>query len=355
MDSKFKLGTFVLLLLMSAPLKATVMGFASIVIVDQVSDLPTNGQQGQVAYVKNDGKVYQWSGSVWSFTSPLAAVAFSSSSVSYLGISSTPWTSTMIPLSSSFTFQSMVSGATTYLTIGSSSTFNQSLTQLSSYTALISSVALSYTAISTDALKISYSSSSLSYLGISSTSVDSLTKSSGSLSYVGISSLTAANQVLTLSSAAASYTAVSTFNVLGSGPSVYSGVGAGYTFTTTTNTITVAGSSVTVTIGAAGTYLLFGEANVTYNAATFAASQFLTLVIYRQNNTPGIITNTFVQPKLRIVTAITDNAGFYEVPVVVYITTNANDVLSLHGSITAAPSAGSLQANKASLLAIRIK
>ncbi len=262
-----------------------------------------------------------------------------------------------------------------------------------SYLGISSSPALSPTAVT-------YSSASVSYLGISSVSVDSLQKSSAAVSYVGISTITsyllissqaasnvvnqgqymftssqsasnlinqgqylpissqsASNlvnqgQYVNSSSAAVSYLGIST---AGTTTSFYTAYGGLYTMTATTNTIAVGASSVTVTIPVAGTYLLLSNANFVYNAATFAASQVVTMAIYRQNNTPGVVTNALVQGRTRIITTITDEAGTYEIPPVIYVTTNANDVLSLHGSVTVVPSAGSLQANKACLVAVRLK
>lgn len=286
------------------------IGYANAIIVDAFSDFPVNAPAGELGYSKNDGLTYQFNGVSWGKID--VGLSVSSNSVSYLGISSASVDS-LIKSSASIAY-----------------------TSLSTFTALTSSI-------------------SVSYLGISSAPVSELSKSSASLSYIGISSLTASNGVMTLSSSNVSNLAISSFNVLGTGPSIVSPYGAGYTLTATTNTLTVAGSSVTVTISQAGTYLLFGSCNITYNAATFAASQVVTLAIYRQNNTPGVVANTPIQVRLRVITAVTDEAEFVEVPVVVYITANTTDALSLHGSVSALPSAGSLQANKASLLAVRLK
>lgn len=392
MATQRKLRTFVLLFLLTTPASAAVVGFVSNIIVDNVVDLPANVQQGQIAYCKANSKMYQYDGAAWNQIYN-SGVAFSSSSVSFQSISSTPWTTTTITNSSTSLSYLGISSATpgnlslssasvSYLGVSSTTPGNLSLSSAAvSYLGVsstpasslsLSSASVSYTAISTDALKLTNSSATAVYSQITANNTNYLAISSAATAYLGVSS-TSANS-LTLSSAAVSYTAISTdalkvtyssnsvsslnissFNVLGTGPSLYSPVGAGYTFTATTNTITVAGSSVTVTLTAAGTYLLFGEANLVYNAATFAANQFITLAIYRQNNTPGVVPNAFIQGRTRIITTITDEAGYYEIPVVVYTTANTTDVLSFHGSVSVIPSAGSLQASRASLLAVRIK
>ncbi len=190
-------------------------------VCDTLADKPYAGLvMGEKVYVKNTGLVYiatnttgvayqanmstgmsnlqsiSWAdGTVQISSPPITSfdpgIIYSSNSVSYLGISSSPVDS-LIKSSASLS----------YLGISSLTVSNGIL--------ILSSASLSYTAISTDALKITYSSSAVSYLGISSASVDSLIKSSASVSYFGISSVTASNNILTLSSAALSYTAIST-------------------------------------------------------------------------------------------------------------------------------------------------
>lgn len=109
----------------------------------------------------------------------LDGLTLSSAALSYQGISSTPWTSTMLPLSSSSTFQDKASGATTYLTIGSSSTFNQALTQLSSFTAFSSSMPVSYLGISSNTfLKINISTNIGTTFGASTITVSNVIFSS---------------------------------------------------------------------------------------------------------------------------------------------------------------------------------
>ena len=135
--------------------------------------------------------------------------------------------------------------------------------------------------------------------------------------------------------------------------STYSSGGI-YTFTATTDTLKVGISSMTITLTSSGTYLLFGQFNLIYNAATFAASQVITYNLFRTNNTPGVISNSQSQVRTRIITAITDEAGKYETPTLLYTTVNTNDILTLRGSVSVIPSAGSLQANQSNLLAVRI-
>lgn len=110
----------------------------------------------------------------------------------------------------------------------------------------------------------------------------------------------------------------------------------------------------TVTISAAGTYLLISRAFLRYNAATFVANQSTTIHLRRTNNTAADITNATTTATLRIITTLTDTVGVMTIPAVIYTTTNTNDSLSIYGSLTAAPSAGSVDCTEASIVAVRL-
>lgn len=136
--------------------------------------------------------------------------------------------------------------------------------------------------------------------------------------------------------------------------STYSASGT-YDFTTTTNTLAIGTSSSTITLVSSGTYRIDSMANMRYNGATFAANQFVTLHLYRQNNTPGVVSNSQTQQETQIsVGALTNQFGQYNLNPIFYTTTNTNDIISLQGSITAAPGAGSFQATEASVVAQRL-
>lgn len=170
-----------------------------------------------------------------------------------------------------------------------------------------------------------------------SSSADSLTKSSASVSYLGISSGSASSNTPFI------LTTISTYSASGF-----------YNLTTTTNTIAIGTSSSTITLSSTGTYAIFGRVNLFYSGATFAANQTVTLNIYRQNNTPTVLPNTQTQEVTSVITSITSTLGDFNLAVTSYTTINSNDVLSLHGSITAAPASGNLQATEANLFALRI-
>jgi hypothetical protein len=129
--------------------------------------------------------------------------------------------------------------------------------------------------------------------------------------------------------------------------------GTVYTLTNSVAKVDFGTTDPGVTVNAAGVYRLMARILVKYNAATFAANQTLTLKIRRTNNTAADITNTTTVRTLPIVTAITDSMEIL-VPVVFYTTTNTNDAIELHAGLSAAPGAGSLTVEEASIIAERV-
>lgn len=130
--------------------------------------------------------------------------------------------------------------------------------------------------------------------------------------------------------------------------------GTVYSLTTTTAAVTFGTTSPSVTIGAAGTYLLIARANVKYNAATFAANQTARLVLRRTNNTAAYVTTSETNITLRIITTITDDVGVLVLPPQIYTTTTASDIIALWGNLTAAPAAGSVDVNEATITVVRL-
>jgi hypothetical protein len=100
--------------------------------------------------------------------------------------------------------------------------------------------------------------------------------------------------------------------------------------------------------------LLMGTVNLKYTAATFAANQTATIKLRRTNNTPADVTSASTISTLRIITTITDNVGSIKIPPVLYTTASATDIIQVFGQLSATPSAGSVQATEASIIAIRV-
>jgi hypothetical protein len=129
--------------------------------------------------------------------------------------------------------------------------------------------------------------------------------------------------------------------------------GTAYSLTASDAAVDFGTTDPTITIATAGTYLIQGRANLKYNGATYAGTQTATVHLRRTNNTPADISNATTTATMRIVTTITDTVGVMPLPPVIY-TATAGDVISVYGSLSAAPAAGSVDCTEASIVAIRI-
>jgi len=109
-----------------------------------------------------------------------------------------------------------------------------------------------------------------------------------------------------------------------------------------------------LTLASPGTYLIFCNAQLFYNAATFTKPQTCQLYLYRTNNKPEVLRNATTTVPLRILTEITDNAGAAIIPPILYTTLNADDKIALYGVLSAPACAGLFQATEASIVAIRL-
>jgi len=109
-----------------------------------------------------------------------------------------------------------------------------------------------------------------------------------------------------------------------------------------------------LTIASPGTYLIFCNAQLFYNSATFTTPQTCKLYLYRTNNKPEVLGHATTTVPLRILTEITDKAEAAIIPPILYTTSNADDKISLYGVLSAPTSAGLFQATEASIVAIRL-
>lgn len=132
------------------------------------------------------------------------------------------------------------------------------------------------------------------------------------------------------------------------------GSGTAYAMTASAAQAAFGTTSPQVTLSAAGTYLITGGGNVKYNGATYAGSQTATMKFRRTNNTAADLANATRTIQLRIVTTITDDAGYVTVPPVIY-TATAGDIIQLWGNVSATPSAGSVQVDSGEIIAVRIQ
>ncbi len=130
--------------------------------------------------------------------------------------------------------------------------------------------------------------------------------------------------------------------------------GTAYSFTNTQAALTFGTTQPAITVNVAGTYLLLAVVRADLNGATFAASRNLTLKLRRTNNTAADVTSSSTTFATPIVTLISDTMAIISLPPVVYTTANTDDALTIFGALNTVPSAGSLDAVEASLVAIRL-
>ena len=130
--------------------------------------------------------------------------------------------------------------------------------------------------------------------------------------------------------------------------------GTVYSLTNTDALVDFGTTDPTIVLDKSGTYLLFGRAYLVYNGATYAANQTVTIHLRRTNNTAGNVANATTTATLRIVTTLTDTVGVMPLPPVVYSTSNTTDSISVYGSLSATPAAGTVDVKEASVVALKI-
>lgn len=142
------------------------------------------------------------------------------------------------------------------------------------------------------------------------------------------------------------------------GPSVYAS-GTVYTLTASQAKVdfgtTDPGITLTTIGSGAGvaTWRLRAGGTFKYTAATFAASQTFTVVLRRTNNTAANISNATMTVNLAVVTTATDGFQFI-LPEVLYTSTaTGGDTIEMQASVSALPSAGSVQITEAWITAER--
>lgn len=131
--------------------------------------------------------------------------------------------------------------------------------------------------------------------------------------------------------------------------------GTAYSLTNTQAALTFGTTSPSLTLTAAGTYLIFARVRLDYNAATFAANRTVTLKLRRTNNTAADLTNGSTAALTQILTITTFTMGDYTWIPLPYVTTNTNDAIAIFGGLDTAPTAGSLDAVEAEIIAIRLQ
>ncbi len=150
-------------------------------------------------------------------------------------------------------------------------------------------------------------------------------------------------------------TARAALGVGGANLSAYAS-GTPYQLTATPALLNFGTTDPTLTITSAGVWLILARARIDYTAATFAAVRTGTLKLRRTNNTAADIAASPAGFLTDIITTLTYTLGVIDLQPIIYTTTNTAppDVLELWGSISVVPSAGSLDASEASLVAIKL-
>lgn len=130
--------------------------------------------------------------------------------------------------------------------------------------------------------------------------------------------------------------------------------GTAYSLTTTPALLTFGTTSPSLTLNEPGTYLLLARVRLDYNGATFAAVRTVTLKLRRTNNTAADLTNGATSLLTDIITTKTLTMMDDELPHLIYTTANNNDIIQIFGDVGVAPTAGSLDAVEAEIIAIKL-
>lgn len=136
-------------------------------------------------------------------------------------------------------------------------------------------------------------------------------------------------------------------------PKVGYGSGSAYALTITAALLNLGTTQPSVTLTDAGTYLLFSRVRLDYTGATFAAARTVTLKLRCVNNTIADVPNAITDFVTDVTTTETRTMATIPLPVVAYVAT-AGDVIQAWGSVSVAPTAGSLDAVEAEIVAVKI-
>lgn len=135
--------------------------------------------------------------------------------------------------------------------------------------------------------------------------------------------------------------------------SVYA-VGTAYQLTNTQAKLDFGTTDPVLVLTSPGTYLLLARVRTDYNAATFAAVRTVTFKLRRTNNTAADLLGAATSLLTSIITALTYTAGTLLIPPVIYTTSNSNDSIEIFGAVDTVPTAGTIDATEAEIIAIRL-
>ena len=132
------------------------------------------------------------------------------------------------------------------------------------------------------------------------------------------------------------------------------GVGSAYALTNTAAAIDFGTTDPAIVLDKAGTYLIYGQVNLAYTGATVVA-ETATIKVRRTNNTAADLSVVPVLD-LPVATTLTNTYGVFQIPPFVYTTSATDDAVTLFGNVSAALSAGTIDATAigTSLVAVRL-
>ena len=140
------------------------------------------------------------------------------------------------------------------------------------------------------------------------------------------------------------------------GTANYAGAGVGtvYSLTDTAAAIDLGTTDPSITITVAGTYLIMAQVHLAYNGATVAA-ETATVKVRRTNNTAADLGQVVVMD-LPASTVLTHSYDIVKIPPFLYTTTATDDVVTIFANVSAALSAGTIEATAigTSIIAIRL-
>lgn len=129
-------------------------------------------------------------------------------------------------------------------------------------------------------------------------------------------------------------------------------VGTAYTLTGTAAALDFGTTDPALTITGSGTYLILATVGVKYSGATYVAAQTVTFKLRRTNNTAADLANGGRTVELPVLTTFTGGDAI-TLPPILYMAA-AGDAITIFGQLSAAPSAGSVVADSAEIVLLRI-
>jgi hypothetical protein len=130
--------------------------------------------------------------------------------------------------------------------------------------------------------------------------------------------------------------------------------GTSATVPTTWGLLTFGTTSPSLTITAAGTYLINSRVRINTNNCTHAADHVLSFLLYRTNNTPAQLANSSTAYNAHGHTADASTEFIITLQPIIYTTANTNDVIELWGLLSDTDTSGTHDAIEACIVAVRL-